>query len=240
MVGRRAKCGAPSSSSTRKAGGGSTPFATCCPPHQPHPSKEKKRHMSASKTEPACCSAQPLPEALPKDPVCGMSVKNPAGTFEYQGTEYVFCGRGCLEKFRANPSQYLAPQKAAVKQAPAGVQYTCPMHPEIVRDGPGACPICGMALEPKDVIEEETNPELLDMHRRFWICAALTVPLLVFMIWQMVAGMHALPPFLGWIQLALATPVVLWGGLPFFERGWASIRSGNLNMFTLIALGTGV
>src|SRR5450631_693207 len=124
-------------------------------------------------------------------------------------------------------------------------EYTCPMHPEIVRAGPGSCPICGMALEPRTVTAtEEENPELRDMTRRFWVSAILTVPLLAIAMTDMLPGMpvqHALPGgWLAWVELALATPVVLWGGLPFFQRGWTSVVSRSTNMFTLIAMGTGV
>jgi Cu+-exporting ATPase len=171
-----------------------------------------------------------------------MNVKKPAGTYTYEGVEHVFCGLGCLAKFKANPEQYLQREaiKEVVAEPSASGQYTCPMHPEIVSDRPGACPICGMALEPKEVTTEENNPELRDMQRRFGISAALTAPLLGFMLWEMTAGMHGLPPAASWLQFALATPVVFWGGWPFFERGWASVKSRNWNMFTLIALGTGV
>ncbi|MGH8060039.1 MAG: heavy metal-binding domain-containing protein, partial [Candidatus Entotheonellia bacterium] len=126
----------------------------------------------------------------------------------------------------------------------ATIEYTCPMHPEIVRQEPGVCPICGMALEPRTVTaEEEKNPELIDMTRRFWTSLALSLPLLVLAMAEMLLG-EGMPPALsgppvGWIQLALATPVVLWGGWPFFERGWASLVHRSLNMFTLIALGVG-
>ena len=139
------------------------------------------------------------------------------------------------------------PSAGADKLPPAlaqGATYTCPMHPEIVRDRPGSCPICGMALEPMTVsADEEVDPELEDMSRRFWVCLVLTAPLLVLSMAEMVPGV-SLPDFLTgkplvWIEFALAAPVVLWGGLPFFERGWASVVSRNLNMFTLISLGTG-
>jgi Cu+-exporting ATPase len=120
------------------------------------------------------------------------------------------------------------------------VEYTCPMHPEIVRPGPGSCPICGMALEPRIVTaQEQDNPELRDMTRRFWISVALTVPLLVIAMGHMLPGMPRLLPevWQPWIELLLATPVVLWGGAPFFERGWTSIANRSTNMFTLIAMG---
>ncbi len=157
-----------------------------------------------------------------------------AGKSEYRGTSYHFCGLGCKKKFDANPAQYLAPEPAPMPSAPAA-EYTCPMHPEVRRHGPGACPKCGMALEPLEITGEEVNPELHDMQRRFWIAAALTLPLLVLMIFEMLPGHTHLP----WVQLALATPVVLWTGWPFFERAWASVLNRSPNMFTLIALGTG-
>jgi Cu+-exporting ATPase len=128
---------------------------------------------------------------------------------------------------------------------PTQIIYTCPMHPEIVREGPGVCPICGMALEPQTVTgEEETTPELVDMTRRFWLSLALSVPLLALAMSEMLPGQPVqrifAPHLLTWLQLVLATPVVLWGGWPFFQRGWASIVNRSLNMFTLIAIGTGL
>ena len=193
------------------------------------------------------------------DPICGMTV-NPAtaaASFEHAGKTYYFCCRGCMEKFRADPQKYLAPQPPpsqtfvtlGMPQAPVppagATTYTCPMHPEIQQDQPGSCPICGMALEPVAVaIEEQANPELIDMTRRFWISLALTVPLLALAMGEMFLSQSVLAMLparaLQWIQLALATPVVLWGGWPFFQRGWASIVHRHLNMFTLIALGVGV
>src|SRR5205085_9743305 len=177
-----------------------------------------------------------------RDPVCGMSV-DPARTphrAEHDGQSYFFCGTRCRERFIAEPARYVS-EKPMQEQATAGTQWTCPMHPEIIRDAPGACPICGMALEPLTPVtgEEPDNPELRDMTRRLWVTAALSVPLLAIAM-----GGHAVamlsPHAMAWLQQALATPAVLWGGWPFFERGWASLRNGHLNMFTLIALGTGV
>jgi Cu+-exporting ATPase len=185
-----------------------------------------------------------------KDPVCGMTVDpaTVAGSQTHEGHTYFFCSRGCLEKFRADPARYLGgphdhPSKAPVT-APAVVTYTCPMHPEIIRDAPGFCPICGMALEPVTATGDDANPELADMTRRLLICAALTAPMLLLMAVETVAGQETITRLLpgrslSWVQLALATPVVLWGGWPFFVRGWASVVSRRLNMFTLIALGTG-
>jgi len=229
-----------------------------------------------------------------KDPVCGMDVdpNAAAGRFEYRGHTYFFCHAGCLERFRADPARFLRPTPSPPALLPQGgegrkepskaytcpmdpevrqttpgacpkcgmalepvtitapatiTEYVCPMHPEIVRAEPGACPICGMALEPRTVsLEEEANPELVDMTRRFWVSVALAIPVLVLAMSGMLPGdpfRRLLPPWrdraLIWIQFALSTPVVLWGGLPFFKRGWASIVNRSPNMFTLIAIGTG-
>ena len=232
------------------------------------------------------------PSVKEKDPVCGMEVSPESAKYKFvhQGKTYYFCSAHCLEKFRTNPEQYvkspvlpLTPttvhtptQKPALgakyvcpmcpevsKTGPGAcpkcgmalepdipiaaskVEYTCPMHPEIVRPGPGSCPICGMALEPRTVsAREEENPELRDMSRRFWISLILTVPLVLIDMAHMLPGMfgqHALSGgWIPWLELLLASPVVLWGGWPFFERGWASIVNRSTNMFTLIAMGTGV
>ena len=171
---------------------------------------------------------------MEKDAVCGMQVDpaRAAATSAYEGKTYYFCGRGCLERFRADPDAFLGGKVGPQQAAAPGATYTCPMHPEIVRDHPDACPICGMALEPRTVtIDEGPNPELVDMSRRFWASAALTGPLLV-------GAMGGFIP--QWFELALATPVVLWGAFPFFVRGWQSIVNRSLNMFTLIALGVTV
>ena len=179
-----------------------------------------------------------------RDPVCGMQVDVATAKHRYDldGTSYHFCSSRCLEKFRADPQTYLnPPEERAVGTVPGAV-WTCPMHPEIRRDGPGQCPICGMALEPLEpTLEEGPNPELVDMSRRFWVSAALTLPLVVLVMGQEILGIELLPmSTFAWVQFALATPVVLWGGWPFFERFWASLKTRNLNMFTLIGLGVGV
>ncbi|MEO6910416.1 MAG: HAD-IC family P-type ATPase, partial [Edaphobacter sp.] len=186
-----------------------------------------------------------------KDPVCGMTV-NPAkaaATIDHAGTSFHFCSQGCATKFRTDPEKYLAPKPAAPQSAPSTNEHhpkgdwTCPMHPQISRSGPGSCPICGMALEPREATADDANPELASMSRRFWIGTALTLPLLALMVSDLLPGrpLQSLinSRVLDWIQFALATPVVLWAGLPFFERGWASIVHRSLNMFTLIAIGTG-
>jgi Cu+-exporting ATPase len=218
------------------------------------------------------------------DPVCGMTISpdDAVGHVDHKGTTYYFCSQSCLDQFTADPDRFLGaepppahpasaadmereytcPMHPEVRQKGPGAcpkcgmalepvdvapttktEWTCPMHPEIVRDAPGSCPICGMALEPRTVTIDEANPELEDMERRFWWSTGITAPILAFMISEFLPSrplQTALPHgWINWIQLALATPVVLWGGWPFFVRGWASVASGHLNMFTLIALGVG-
>jgi Cu+-exporting ATPase len=183
------------------------------------------------------------PEAV--DPVCGMTVTpdRAAGRHEYHGRTYYFCCHGCLERFKADPEKYLAPTAPAAPPV-AGTTYTCPMHPEVVRDAPGACPICGMALEPMmPSLDEGPNLELVDMSRRFWIGAALALPVFLLAMGDMVFGMglggRLDVRWTNWLGLVLATPVVWWAGWPFFERAWASVVNRSPNMFTLIALGVG-
>ena len=216
------------------------------------------------------------------DPVCGMTISpdDAVGHVDHKGSTYYFCSESCLEQFRANPAafigerptlsappadmerEYTCPMDPEVRQKGPGacpkcgmalepvdvasitkVEWTCPMHPEIVRDAPGSCPICGMALEPRTVTLEEKNPELEDMTRRFRWSALVTAPILAFMVSEFLPGQplqRMLPHgWLNWILLVLASPVVLWGGWPFFVRGWASVVNRHLNMFTLIALGVG-
>jgi Cu+-exporting ATPase len=182
-----------------------------------------------------------------KDPVCGMTV-DPAKTAhhaEHAGHAYHFCSAGCRTKFIAEPAKYLEARAPLQAEAVAsGAIYTCPMHPQIRQPGPGSCPICGMALEPETPSAEAgPNPELVDFTRRFWIGLVLTAPVFLLEMGGHLTGMMHLvggPRVGNWIQLALATPVVLWAGLPFFVRGWQSLVNRSLNMFTLIALGTGV
>lgn len=194
------------------------------------------------------------------DPVCSMTVdpNNAAGQVEYKGETYYFCSTHCVQKFRENPERYLtktaAPatiqltrRKETPETAPPSgekIEYTCPMHPEVIRDGLGFCPICGMALEPRTATLEDDNSELIEMKRRFWVSVALALPLLLLSMSEMLPGdpvRRAIgSQFNNWISLALATPVVLWGGWPFFVRGWYSIVNRSLNMFTLIGLGVAV
>lgn len=218
------------------------------------------------------------------DPVCGMTVSpaDAVGTHTYKGRTYYFCNQSCLERFKQAPQHFLdkpaqsgaitatneeteytcsmdpevrqtgpgacpkcgmALEPATVRPPHSKLEYTCPMHPEIVRSGPGNCPICGMALEPRQIVLEEVNPELVDMRRRFWTSLVLTLPLLGMMLAELFPRVIDIAFLMGrrgaWLQFILATPVVLWGGWPFFERGWASIVKRHLNMFTLIAVGTG-
>lgn len=172
-----------------------------------------------------------------------MSVDRQAGkpSLDHAGTTHVFCSVSCRTKFEADPGKYLAPRPAE-PPAPVGTIYTCPMHPQIRRPGPGACPICGMALEPETVsADQEANPEIADFTRRFWIGVVLSLPLLVVEMGGHLGLHFPIPPAVNaWGQFVLATPVVWWAGLPFLERGLASVRSGHLNMFTLIGLGVGV
>ena len=189
----------------------------------------------------------PLPgDRTATDPVCGMSVdvETAKHVSEHEGETFYFCSAKCREKFDTRPEVFLDPSLKAAPPERADQIYTCPMHPEIEQVGPGSCPICGMALEPKGIpMTEGPSEEYIDFRRRFVLGAVLTVPLAVIAM-----GRHFAPhafaiisaPMLDWIELILATPVVLWCALPFFERGWASVRSRNLNMFTLIALGVGV
>ncbi|HEY6085143.1 MAG TPA: YHS domain-containing protein, partial [Nitrospira sp.] len=203
---------------------------------------------------------KPLPMMMPShspvenaviDPVCGMTVQpaSAAGSATHQGKTYYFCSTSCLDQFRKDPTPYLIPlgeRKPKDVSAPAGstVEYICPMDPEVLETKPGVCPICGMALEPKVVsLKEEPNQELDDMTRRFWVSLLPAILVMGMAMAHMIPGQPLTSVMdgyrLNWLQWLLATPVVLWGGWPFFERGWASITNKSPNMFTLIALGTG-
>jgi Cu+-exporting ATPase len=199
-----------------------------------------------------CCNgcrttfeAAPEDYLTAKDPVCGMNVDRASARHfhRHDGAKYYFCSQGCLTKFQAEPDTYLGDRPPPAPM-PKGTQYTCPMHPEVIRDRPGDCPICGMALEPMGVPtgEEGPNPELVDFTRRLWVSALLALPLFVIAM----APMVGLPfrDWLGertaaWVEFALATPVVLWAALPFFKRGWSSILNRSPNMWTLISIGVG-
>lgn len=201
----------------------------------------------------SCCghgkATAPQPGTAPemaKDPVCGMDVDPHTTKFraDHAGRTYYFCADRCRTKFIADPLKYLGDEPRSSEPVPEGTIYTCPMHPEIRQVGPGSCPICGMALEPELVTagDHGPHPELVDMTRRFWVGLALALPVFILEMGSHLFGLHHLisPSLSNWVQLALATPVVLWAGWPFFERGWQSLITRNLNMFTLIAMGTGV
>ena len=205
-----------------------------------HPDHARHEHMDHERSglNQAAAAADKV-----KDPVCGMSVDPHTAKHhaDHQGKPYYFCSAGCQAKFAADPTKYVKPEKAKV--VPAGTIYTCPMHPQIRQVGPGFCPICGMALEPEIVTAEaQPNVELQDMTRRLWVGLALAVPVFILEMGNHLFNLHHIisPTVSNWVQLVLATPVVLWAGFPFFERGWKSLETRNLNMFTLIALGTGV
>lgn len=202
-------------------------------------------HNHSDKPRPTVPPGTGLPE-LVLDPVCGMRIRpeDAAAQENHGGMTHHFCSLGCARKFRAEPERYLA-QVVHTADTP-GVEsghgaWTCPMHPEVLQDGPGSCPICGMALERKTPsLDEGPDGELVDMTRRFWVCGALSVPLVMIAMGAMLPGLGELLPegsTRRWTELALATPVVLWGGWPFFLRGWRSLVQRSLNMFTLIALG---
>ncbi len=170
-----------------------------------------------------------------KDPICGMDVDptTAAGSHVHDGQTYYFCSAHCLAEFRTDPTRYIRAHPPAPPPPDTSAWYTCPMHPEIRQRGPGTCPKCGMALEPEVASgAKDENPELGQMTRRFWVSLGLSIPTLAIAMLDLKG--------LAWLQFVLATPVVLWGGWPFFQRGWASIVHRSLNMFTLIATGTGV
>jgi P-type Cu+ transporter len=179
------------------------------------------------------------------DPVCGMTIDeaDAVGTYDHKGVRYYFCAPQCLERFANDPDEFLSARDDRAAHAPAGTLYTCPMDPQIVQEGPGACPICGMALEPMTVsLDDGPNPELVDMTRRFWIAAALAAPIFVAAMADMATGGRlamSRGALLNWIGLVLSTPVVFWAGWPFFERAWISFVNRSPNMFTLIAIGVG-
>jgi P-type Cu+ transporter len=190
-------------------------------------------------------AAPHAPAGTVKDPVCGMNVDPHTAKHraDHGGHPYYFCSARCRERFLAEPEKFLGADREMQAPVPQGTTYTCPMHPQIRQIGPGACPICGMALEPLTVTADAgPNPELADMTRRFWIGLVLAIPVFVLEMGGHLANLHMLlgQQLSNWLQLAFATPVVLWAGWPFFVRGWQSLVTRNLNMFTLIALGTGV
>jgi len=190
----------------------------------------------------ATVSAQSIGRKGAKDPVCGMTVDpaKAAGKHEHKGKTYYFCSKGCLDKFKAHPENYLGAKPAPA--AKPGVQYTCPMHPEIVQIGPGSCPKCGMALVPMEGAEQD-DTELRDMTRRFRASAVLSLPLVLLAMAPMFGLARPLglsPDVRGYVEFLLGTPVVLWGGWPFFHKFWLSLENKSPNMYTLIGLGIGL
>ena len=190
-------------------------------------------------------AAEPEKYLTATDPVCGMRVDRAAARhfLTHEGHGFYFCSAGCMAKFEVEPLKYLG-DRSAPQPMPKGTQYTCPMHPEVIRDKPGSCPKCGMALEPMGVPtgDEGPNPELVDFTRRFWVSAVLSVPLLVVAMGPMLGLSFANlidEQVLVWVELALASPVVLWAAIPFFHRGWESVLNRSPNMWTLISLGVG-
>lgn len=216
------------------------------PQHTEDHDHSKHDHAEATIDTDALFEAATVPvDGKVKDPVCGMDVALGKGkpSLKYKGEAFHFCSTGCHGKFETDPYFYLSGNKARKKkQAPKNAMYTCPMDPEIVQEGPGTCPICGMALEPMDGVGEGPNHELIDFTRRMWVSAGAATPLLVLTM----APMFGLPvrQLLGetwtlYLEFLLATPVILWAARPFFHRGWTSIRTWNLNMWTLIMIGVG-
>jgi P-type Cu+ transporter len=214
-----------------------------------HGTADAGHHHGAEAPASCCCGSKhgdgdKAASATAIDPVCGMRV-DPATAkhrFAYNGQDYFFCSARCRERFEAEPEKFLQP-KQAEPAAPAGTIYTCPMHPQVRQVGPGSCPICGMALEPATAsLDAPPNAELADMTRRFWIGLVLALPAVVLEMGGHLVGGHGWvdQTLSNWVQLVFATPVVLWAGWPFFVRGWQSLMTRNLNMFTLIAMGTAV
>ncbi len=214
--------------------------SSCCSSATPETAPDEQSGKPGS-----CCSGNPGAGDAAKvmDPVCGMTVDSTttAHHAEHDGHAYHFCSAGCRAKFVANPDAYLGHEPKPEPIATPGAMWTCPMHPEIRREGPGTCPICGMALEPEEPsLDDAPNPELVDFTRRLWVAGALAVPLLIVSMFAEMLGLHVVSPAASpWVQLALAAPIVLWAGRPFFERGWISLRTRHLNMFTLISIGVG-
>lgn len=219
--------------------------ASCCSgePASGAPATIDQAHTNAKPG--ACCSGDQAAKgtAMVTDPVCGMTV-DPAKTAhhaEHAGRTYHYCSAGCRTKFVANPDAYLGDKPKPEPKATPGAIWTCPMHPQIRQEGPGTCPICGMALEPEEPsLDDGPNPELVDFTRRLWVAGVLAVPLLAISMVAEMLGVHVVSSTASpWIQLALTAPIVLWAGLPFFQRGWISLRTRHLNMFTLISIGVG-
>ena len=236
-------CGCSGQSTTEPAAAtvSSAPAACCsggAAEGPPETAKNDEHHPQAG----GCCAGGKVSEgaATVTDPVCGMTV-DPAKTAhhaEHAGQTYHFCSAGCRTKFVANPNAYLGDKPKPEPTATPGAIWTCPMHPQIRQEGPGTCPICGMALEPEEPsLDDGPNPELVDFTRRLWVAGVLAVPLLAISMVAEMLGIDVVSPAASpWVQLALSAPIVLWAGWPFFQRGWTSLRTRHLNMFTLISI----
>lgn len=208
-------------------------------------SNDQTHHHAPAHSQASHQHEDKSPPTMTEDPVCGMDVDPSTARFQatFDGRTFYFCSQNCHDKFKANPEQYVAVAPAKAAPTPAGTIWTCPMHPQIRRSEPGSCPICGMALEPEMPTANDTpSPELRDMTLRFWVGTALAAPVFVLEMTAHLVDLHGVlfGQALNWIQLVLATPVVLWAGWPFFQRGAASVVNRSLNMFTLIAMGIGV
>jgi len=218
--------------------------SSCCGHPSTKTAKVGKQHDDHARDASSCSAAHDsAASGKVVDPVCGMTVdaEKTAHHADHAGRAYHFCSSGCRTKFVSNPDAYLGDVPKSEPKATPGAMWTCPMHPQIRQEGPGTCPICGMALEPEEPsLDDGPNPELLDFTRRLWVAGILTIPLLIVSMFAEMLGLHLVSPAASpWVQLALTAPIVLWAGWPFFERGWASLRTRHLNMFTLIAMGVG-
>ncbi|MFP5432030.1 MAG: heavy metal translocating P-type ATPase [Alphaproteobacteria bacterium] len=239
-------CGCSGQSTTEPAAATVPPApAACCSggaaDGPPETAQNDEHHPEAG----GCCAGGKVSEgaATVTDPVCGMTV-DPARTAhhsEHAGQTFHFCSAGCRTKFGASPDAYLGDKSKPEPTAAPGAIWTCPMHPQIRQEGPGTCPICGMGLEPEEPsLDDGPNPELVDFTRRLWVAGVLAVPLLaISMVAEMLDIDVVSPAASPWVQLALSAPIVLWAGWPFFQRGWTSLRTRHLNMFTLISIGVG-
>ena len=238
---RHSCCGAEASDDLSAKPGGQAPY----PSGHGHEQSAHGQHAHETHVKDSGGQSRDVQDGV-QDPVCGMTVDPHATPHrgQHAGRTYYFCSKGCAAKFAGDPEKYLTKDEAKPPQpVPEGTIYTCPMHPQIRQIGPGSCPICGMALEPELVSAEAApNAELIDMTRRFWVGLVLALPVFALEMGGHLTNLHMLlgQTASNWLQFAFATPVVLWAGWPFFVRGWQSLVTRNLNMFTLIAMGVGV
>ncbi|MEG3178656.1 heavy metal translocating P-type ATPase [Sphingomonas sp. RB3P16] len=239
-------CGCSGQSTTEPAAATASPApVACCSGGAVEGPPETAKHDGHHTEAGGCCAGGKVSAgaATVTDPVCGMTVDpaKAAHHAEHAGQTYHFCCAGCRTKFVTNPDAYLGDKPKPEPAATPGAIWTCPMHPQIRQEGPGTCPICGMALEPEEPsLDDGPNPELVDFTRRLWVAGVLAVPLLAISMVAEMLSVHVVSPAASpWIQLTLAAPIVMWAGLPFFQRGWTSLSTRHLNMFTLISIGVG-